>query len=44
MDYTTISLYDYIELLKTIEIEKRIQKSLEDFEKLTKGLLNENNK
>lgn len=43
MDYTIISLYDYIKLLETIETEKRIQKSLEEFEKLTEGLLNEKN-
>ena len=43
MDYTIISLDDYIKLLETIETEKRIQKSLEEFEKLTEGLLNDNN-
>lgn len=43
MDYIIISLEDYIKLLETIETEKRIQRSLEEFEKLTKGLLNEKN-
>lgn len=43
MDYNIITLNDYIKLLETIEIEKRIQKSLEEFEKLTEGLLNEKN-
>lgn len=43
MNYSIITLNDYIKLLETIEIEKRIQKSLEEFEKLTEGLLNEKN-
>lgn len=44
MDYRIISLDDYIKLLETIETEKRIQKSLEEFEKLTEGLFkNEKN-
>lgn len=43
MDYNIITLDDYIKLLETIETEKRIQKSLEEFERLTKGLLNEKN-
>lgn len=43
MDYTIILLDDYIKLLETIETEKRIQKSLEEFERLMKGLLNEKN-
>ena len=43
MDYSIITLDDYIKLLETIEAEKRIQKSLEEFEKLTEGLLNEKN-
>jgi len=43
MDYSIITLNDYIKLLENIETEKRIQKSLEEFEKLTEGLLNEKN-
>lgn len=42
MDYSIITLDDYIKLLETIETEKRIQKSLEEFEKLMKGLNNDN--
>ena len=43
MDYSIITLDNYIKLLETIETEKRIEKSLEEFEKLMEGLLNEKN-
>lgn len=42
-NYENISLYEYLDILKQIELEKRIEKSIKEFDNIYKTL-NEFNK